>query len=115
VQDYIAEMRRMELAPSPTTAVASPAPATGPAPTAPTAATTTPADAPSAPALVAPTSSALVTAPAPSVEDDNQTSVFRRWWFWAGVGALVVATGIVVGVAASGEDRLACPGGAVCP
>jgi hypothetical protein len=58
----------------------------------------------------------MVVAPAPPPPtEEGDTSLFRRWWFWAGVGALAVATGIVVGVAVSGEDRLACPSGAVCP
>jgi tetratricopeptide (TPR) repeat protein len=41
-------------------------------------------------------------------------SVLRSWWFWAGLAALVTA-GVIIVVASSGEDRLPCPSGAVCP
>lgn len=107
VQGYIAEMRRLEAKPSPASPPAGAASAPPPA----SVAVAAPPQAPPP----APTEPVMVTAPPASAATDGEPSVFRRWWFWAGVGALVVATGIVVGVAASGEDRLACPGGAVCP
>src|SRR5262249_38687020 len=61
-----------------------------------------------APAAVA------ITAPTPPGEvRSEEPSVFKRWWFWTAVGAVVV-TGVVVAVAAGshpGEPR--CPGGGV--
>jgi len=41
-------------------------------------------------------------------------SILHRWWFWTGVAALATAAVVIV-VASSGEDRLPCPTGAVCP
>ena len=93
IEGYIAEMRRLELnAPPPpassgATAAASPSSAN------------------------APPTVAAATASSP----DGGSSIARKWWFWAGVASLVVATGIIVVIASSGEDRLPCPGGAVCP
>lgn len=91
IEAYIAEMRRLELsAPPPASRGATAAP--------------NPASA------EAPTTVAATTASSPG----EGSSIARRWWFWAGVAAVVVATSIIV-VASSGQDRLPCPGGAVCP
>jgi len=92
IEGYIAEMRRLELSALPpassgATAAASPSSAN------------------------APPTVAAATASSP----DGGSSIARKWWFWAGVASLVVATGIIVVIASSGEDRLPCPGGAVCP
>jgi pilus assembly protein FimV len=94
IDGFIADMRRLELSVPP--------PASGAAP----AAVSTPGA--STPATAAVTTTA---APGPGGES---SSIVRKWWFWAGVAALVAATGIIV-IASSGEDRLPCPGGAVCP
>ena len=94
IDGYIADMRRLELS--------APPPASG----APPAAVSTPSA--NTPATVAVSTTAE---PSPGGES---SSIVRKWWFWAGVAALVAATGIIV-VASSGEDRLPCPGGAVCP
>jgi tetratricopeptide (TPR) repeat protein len=91
IEGYIADMRRLELSAPP------------PASRGATAA-------PSSSGANAPTTIAASTASSP----DGGSSIARRWWFWAGVAAVVVATGIIV-VASSGQDRLSCPGGAVCP
>ena len=53
-------------------------------------------------------------APAPASEDD---SVLSRWWFWAGVGAVVaggVATAIVLSGGSAGSERPNCPSGVMC-
>jgi hypothetical protein len=88
IEGYIAEMRRLELTMSPGAS----------------------SSATAAPSANAPTMVAAATASPP----DGGSSITRKWWFWAGVAAVVVATGIIV-IASSGEERLACPGGAVCP
>jgi hypothetical protein len=88
IEGYIAEMRRLELsAPPPASSGATaPSPQSANAPTTVTAA---------------------------SSSREGGSSIVRKWWFWAGIGALVAA-GIIV-IASSGEDRLPCPSGAVCP
>lgn len=92
IEGYIAEMRRLELTTAPAPTETAPAPA-GPAATSMSATAT------------------LATTPAgPS----GHSSIFRKWWFWAGVAAVVTATTVIV-IASSGEDRLPCPSGAVCP
>ncbi len=32
-----------------------------------------------------------------------------KWWFWAAVGGTVVVTGVIIGVAASGDDAASAP------
>jgi len=59
-----------------------------------------------APAAVSTGAAAEPAGPAPSI--------LHRWWFWTGVAALATAAVVIV-VASSGEDRLPCPTGAVCP
>ncbi|HVY39942.1 MAG TPA: hypothetical protein VHM31_18515 [Polyangia bacterium] len=90
IEGYIAEMRRLEL-------------------------TTAPADSATAPAGTAATSmpaaATLTTTPATA---SDHSSILRKWWFWAGAAAVVTVTSIIV-IASSGQDRLPCPSGAVCP
>jgi len=95
IEGYIAEMQRLELTvPAPSNDGGS-----GGAPTA------TPA-----PAARAPAAEGATAAPGP----DSGSSITRRWWFWTGIGVLVATTGIIL-AASSGQDRLPCPTGAVCP
>ena len=58
---------------------------------------------------------ATVTVATAKTSPGGEPSIVRKWWFWAGVAALVTATTIIVVAASSGEDRLPCPSGAVCP
>jgi len=52
-------------------------------------------------------------APAPAEPPENR-SILKRWWFWTAVG-VVVAGGIVAGIALSGKSAPGCPTGAFCP
>lgn len=100
VEGYVAEMRQLEASPRP------PASAVPPG-----ALTWREANHPIGGSI-----GTAIAAQAPSIADTaSSPSVVRRWWFWAGVAAVVVATGVVVAVAATGEDGLPCPAGAVCP
>jgi len=49
----------------------------------------------------------------PTLEDE--APVYKKWWFWTGVGA-VVAGAVVVGIVLSsgGSSRPGCPPGVVC-
>jgi hypothetical protein len=102
VEGYIAEMRRLEASTTP--------PPGGPPP--PASPVLSPVLSPVPPAEA---NTPLVATAAPAASDGD-SSILRKWWFWAGVGALVVASGIIIAVSSSGDDkRLPCPGGAVCP
>jgi hypothetical protein len=63
------------------------------------------------PRPVAPSVVTITTpSPAPEVRGD-EAPVYKRWWFWSAVGAVVV-TGVVIAVAAgSGSDGPRCSGG----
>jgi hypothetical protein len=67
-----------------------------------------------APTVSAPVAAVLV-APAPAPERDEAPAIYKRWWFWTAVGAVVI-TGVVVGLAASSQQSggPACPGGSRC-
>jgi hypothetical protein len=85
IEGYIAEMQRLEVSAQPPPAAA-------------------------APALVVDAGAAA--APGRPAEEP----LYRRWWFWTGIGVLAVTAGIVaVAAASSGQERLPCPQGAVCP
>jgi hypothetical protein len=45
---------------------------------------------------------------APQADDSESDSVFTKWWLWAGVGA-VVATGVIVALAAAPSSEQAKP------
>jgi tetratricopeptide (TPR) repeat protein len=68
--------------------------------------------------VVAPSPTPKLTA-SPSGEDDAGASkpLYRRWWFWTGVGTVVVAA-ILIGLDASGgrgtKDVFPCPAGESC-
>jgi tetratricopeptide (TPR) repeat protein len=47
-----------------------------------------------------------------SAPSDDQKPFYYKWWFWTAVGA-VVASGLVIGVVASGHDP-ACPEMTIC-
>jgi len=51
------------------------------------------------------TSGTLVAQPQPLQED---APIYKKWWFWTGVGALVVTTVIVAVVLSSGTSRPEC-------
>jgi hypothetical protein len=52
-------------------------------------------------------------APTPSVQPtDEQRPIWKKWPFWAAVGGAVVA-GIVIAVAASGDDGPSCNAGCI--
>jgi tetratricopeptide (TPR) repeat protein len=42
-------------------------------------------------------------APPPSADATEAPPIYKRWWFWAGVGAVAVATTAIVVVSASGH------------
>jgi hypothetical protein len=75
-----------------------------PAPVAPV----TPAVQPAAPLPAAPPPAETLTATAPPPAESHP--FYTRWWFWTGVGAVVV-TGVVVGIVASSGGRPNCPAG----
>jgi tetratricopeptide (TPR) repeat protein len=68
-----------------------------PEPTAPPPVESTGAAPPPTAAVAPAPPVSVVTAEAPAAEPPP---VYKRWWFWAGVGA-VVATGVVIGIVAS--------------
>ena len=46
-------------------------------------------------------------APAPAAPRDRPARpIYKRWWFWAGVGAVSVATVAIVVVSSSGDDSV---------
>jgi tetratricopeptide (TPR) repeat protein len=83
------------------------APAATPMP-APQLTTPPPAAAPPAAGTAAPSAS-LVAQPAPAARDDG-APIYKRWWFWAGAGA-IVAGAIVTGVLLSGGGSTDCGAG----
>jgi len=106
VQGYIVEMRALQARTPPSPGATPPPPSLAPRDTVALDVT--------APA-VGPTNHDE--SPPPDRGDGGgRPSILHRWWFWAGVGAVVVTAGIVAAVAASGgTNRLPCPSGAVCP
>ncbi len=98
--------------------VIAPAPVSVIPPTAPP-----PASLPSSPAPVSPAFNPLVPTSAPmsttpTVENGTSSTppeshpIYSKWWFWAGVGAVVVG-GIVL-IAATAKHDPSCPGGFTC-
>jgi len=70
-----------------------------------------------APSALGPTSTPV--SMTPTVENDASSSgqseshpIYSRWWFWAGVGAVVVG-GIIL-IAATAKHDPSCPGGFTC-
>jgi hypothetical protein len=62
-----------------------------------------------APAPAAGSTSPVVLTTAPPSEGEPSHPIYTRWWFWAGVGA-VVAGGVIAAVVLSGgSTRDACP------
>jgi tetratricopeptide (TPR) repeat protein len=109
--------------PAPASPPAAPAPAGSPMPP-PAAGAPMPAPRPAAPpatnlALAAPPPSAsdapsggtLAAAPQGSRKDDNQP-IYAKWWFWTGVGAVVVG-GVLLALSANKSDP-SCPAGRSC-
>ena len=88
---------------------------TAPAPAMPPPAVTAPPA--RAPADGSPTLITVRTEAAPAAEPASDPLLYR-WWFWAGVGA-VVAGGIVAAIVlsggSSGSERPDCPNGVRCP
>jgi tetratricopeptide (TPR) repeat protein len=100
--------------PSPPVApIPSPPPATTPAPVTPLpSSSTTPPPALSAPS---PTSTPVSTTPvvengAPTDQSESKP-IYSRWWFWAGIGAVVVGGIILIAVA---KRDPSCPGDFTC-
>jgi tetratricopeptide (TPR) repeat protein len=82
-----------------------------------------PASLPSSPTPVSPAFNPLVPTSAPmsttpTVENGTSSTppeshpIYSKWWFWAGVGAVVVG-GIVL-IAATAKHDPSCPGGFTC-
>jgi tetratricopeptide (TPR) repeat protein len=92
-------------------------PPLAPLPSSPT--TASPALSPASSGLsgaLAPTSTPVSTTPtvendAPSAQSESHP-IYSRWWFWAGVGAVVVG-GIIL-IAATAKHDPSCPGGFTC-
>jgi tetratricopeptide (TPR) repeat protein len=61
------------------------------------------------PATAAAPSAALVAQPAP-VTSDEEAPIYKRWWFWAGAGA-IVAGAVVAGVLLSSGGSPDCGAG----
>jgi tetratricopeptide (TPR) repeat protein len=57
-------------------------------------------------------SDAMLTAPAPPSQSDDHP-IYTKWWFWTGVGGVVVA-GLLVALAVSANRDPSCPGGRNC-
>jgi hypothetical protein len=109
---------------SPPPAATAPPPVTSPTepplaplPSSPTSAS--PALSPTSSGLsgaLAPTSTPVSTTP--TVENDTSSApseshpIYSRWWFWAGIGAVVVG-GIIL-IAATAKHDPSCPGGFTC-
>jgi hypothetical protein len=87
--------------------------------TAPGAATTEPSGTAAIPpsAAVAPSSDPLgIAQSAPPSEPQESSPVYKRWWFWTGIGA-VVAGGVVTAIVLSSKSTAkspACDQGALC-
>jgi tetratricopeptide (TPR) repeat protein len=70
------------------------------------------------PALSAPPPTSTPVSTTPTVENGTPSSqtesqpIYHKWWFWAGVGAVVVG-GIVL-IAATAKHDPPCPGGVTC-
>jgi hypothetical protein len=103
IEGYIKEMEALqrENAAAAKPGDASPAPVTGTAPPAPDL---TPRPPPPGPALQVTTSPDL---------EPAATPVYKRWWFWTGIG-LAVAGGVVAAIALSGGGGDKCPSGVTC-
>ena len=71
---------------------------------------------PAAPPPVAATPAPAVTLAASGESSAESTPITHRWWFWAGIGAVVVG-GVVTAIVLSsgGSDKLPCPSNTVCP
>ncbi len=133
IDGFIREMQELQAAQAATATKAMPAP-TEPAParsdpapskagdSTPTTAPAMPPPAIAAPPVRAPAegSPTLITvrteaAPAAAPADDP---LLYRWWFWAGIGAVIaggVAAAIVLSGDSAGSERPNCPSGVRCP
>jgi hypothetical protein len=101
-------------APPPVPVAPAPAPSAPGSPLAPLPSATT--SAPPAFSAPAPTSTPVSTTPtvesgAPSGQPESQP-IYRKWWFWTGVGAVVV--GSLILVLATAKHDPSCPGGVTC-
>ena len=112
--------RPSPVAPAPVSVIPPPEPPTAPSPAPPSA--PLPSSPTSAgPGLnpldpLAPTSTPVSTTPTvengtPSTQNESHP-IYSRWWFWAGVGAVLVG-GIIL-VAATAKHDPSCPGGFNC-
>ena len=113
VNGFIKEMEDLKAQQAAAPPVAPPPPA----PVTPVEPTRVAAPPPAAPPPVAATAAPAVTLAAGSGEGSAEsTPITHRWWFWAGIGAVVVG-GVVTAIVLSsgGSDRLPCPSGTVCP
>jgi hypothetical protein len=104
IEGYIKEMEALRdsktAAPTPAPAPVTPLPTAQPAPA--------PAPAPTSTEPV--TAAPVLTAPAPAPEESTSTPVYKKWWFWTIIGAVVVG-GVVVGVVAASGGKPDCPSG----
>jgi len=100
---------------TPPAPVPTPIPAALPATAPAAAAPISPAISPAAP-LVAPADPLGLTQTAPPPEPQEAPPVYKRWWFWTGIGA-IVAGGVVTGVVLSKKSAPkspACDGLGTC-
>jgi tetratricopeptide (TPR) repeat protein len=89
VERMIAELHAKETAPQPD-ATPAPAPVAAPTPV------------PAPPPLAAPAPEATLIATPATPAPQPSSPVYKRWWFWTGVGVIVVSA-VVIGVVASSK------------
>jgi tetratricopeptide (TPR) repeat protein len=84
-----------------------------PAPLVPIVPVPTPGEGPASPpgpyAQPAPTAPAGAFAVAPTTDTQTSTPITKRWWFWAGAGALLVGAATTAAIVAGGGKDSATP------
>ena len=106
----VTSSRTPPVAPSPVPVMPATEPPVMPLPSSPTSA---------GPGLNPPQPTSTPVSTTPTVENDATSTqsesrpIYSKWWFWAGVGAVVVG-GIIL-IAATAKHDPACPGGFNCP
>jgi hypothetical protein len=45
---------------------------------------------------------------------DEETPIYKKWWFWTGIGAVAVGTVVAVVLLSGGTEKPGCPSGVMC-